>query len=78
MYTSPASEIASMRDSFVLLAWPYSNNNSISSSSKLLLIINYYYYLYYYYYYYFYKKQTPWSESASELHRPSDRRLSVK
>jgi hypothetical protein len=24
------------------------------------------------------KKQTPWSESASELYRPSDRRLSVK
>jgi hypothetical protein len=23
-------------------------------------------------------KQTPWSESASELHRPSDRRLSAK
>jgi hypothetical protein len=23
-------------------------------------------------------KQTPWSESASELHRPSNRRLSVK
>jgi hypothetical protein len=25
-----------------------------------------------------YKKQTPWSESASELYRPSDRRLSAK
>jgi hypothetical protein len=25
-----------------------------------------------------YKKQTPWSESASELYRPSDRRLSSK
>jgi hypothetical protein len=24
------------------------------------------------------KKQTPWSESASELYRPSDRRLSAK
>jgi hypothetical protein len=24
------------------------------------------------------KKKTPWSESASELYRPSDRRLSVK
>jgi hypothetical protein len=24
------------------------------------------------------KKQTPWSESASELYRPSDRRLSTK
>jgi hypothetical protein len=24
------------------------------------------------------KKKTPWSESASELHRPSDHRLSVK
>jgi hypothetical protein len=24
------------------------------------------------------KKQTPWSESASELYQPSDRRLSVK
>jgi hypothetical protein len=23
-------------------------------------------------------KKTPWSESASELHRPSDRRLSAK
>jgi hypothetical protein len=23
-------------------------------------------------------KQTPWSESASELYRPSDRRLSAK
>jgi hypothetical protein len=23
-------------------------------------------------------KQTPWSESTSELHRPSDRRLSAK
>jgi hypothetical protein len=25
-----------------------------------------------------YNKQTPWSESASELYRPSDRRLSAK
>jgi hypothetical protein len=24
------------------------------------------------------KKKTPWSESASELYRPSDRRLSAK
>jgi hypothetical protein len=24
------------------------------------------------------QKQTPWSESASELYRPSDRRLSAK
>jgi translation initiation factor 2B subunit (eIF-2B alpha/beta/delta family) len=24
------------------------------------------------------EKQTPWSESASELYRPSDRRLSAK
>jgi hypothetical protein len=24
------------------------------------------------------EKKTPWSESASELHRPSDRRLSTK
>jgi hypothetical protein len=24
------------------------------------------------------KKQTPWSQSASELYRPSDRRLSAK
>jgi CBS-domain-containing membrane protein len=24
------------------------------------------------------KKQTPWSESASELYRPSDRRFSAK
>jgi hypothetical protein len=24
------------------------------------------------------KEQTPWSESASELYRPSDRRLSAK
>jgi hypothetical protein len=24
------------------------------------------------------QKKTPWSESASELYRPSDRRLSVK
>jgi CBS-domain-containing membrane protein len=24
------------------------------------------------------KQQTPWSESASELYRPSDRRLSAK
>jgi hypothetical protein len=31
-----------------------------------------YYYYYYYYYYY-----TPWSESLSELYRPSDRRLSA-
>jgi hypothetical protein len=26
----------------------------------------------------FSKKKTPWSESASELYRPSDRRLSAK
>jgi hypothetical protein len=26
----------------------------------------------------FIKKQIPWSESASELYRPSDRRLSAK
>jgi hypothetical protein len=43
--------------------WLLGRKSQLSTTNKLLL---------------YKKKQTPWSESASELYRPSDRRFSAK